>query len=102
MSNASSHDSTSDSPMASNHEGLYSRSTSPEGDGFDDNGMGDSAGEAPIAHEHPDSDDPTVTVPDSDDTESRKAGRDEDGSASPGSHSSSESEVEVVTFWKTA
>ena len=101
-SSASSHDSASDSPVASDHEGPYSRSTSPKGDGSDDNGMADSTGEAPIADKHPDSDDPTVTVPDSDDTESRKAGSNKDGSASPRSHSSSESEVEVVTVWKTA
>ena len=54
--------------------------------------MADSAGEAPIADEHPDSDD----------MESRKAGSDEDGTTSLRSHSSSESEVEVVIVWKTA
>ena len=102
MSSASSHDSASDSPAASDHEGPYSRSTSPEGDGSNNNGAANSAGEAPIADEHPDSDNPTVTVPDSDDMESRKAGSDEDGSTSPRSHNSSESEVEVVTIWKTA
>ena len=102
MSSASSHDSTSDSPMASDHEGPYSRSTSAEGDGSDNNGTADSACEAPIVDEHPDSNDPTVTVPDSDNAESRKAGSDEDGSTSPRSHSFSESEVEVVTVWKTA
>ena len=102
MSSASSHDSASDSPAASDHEGPYRRSTSLEGDGSNDNGMANSTGEAPIADKHPDSDDPTVTVPNSDDAESRKAGSDEDGSASPRSHSSFESEVEVVTVWKTA
>ena len=101
-SSASSHDSTSDSPVASDHEGPYSRSTSPEGDGSDDNGMADSAGKAPIANKHPTSDDPTVAVPNSDDAESRKASSNEDGSTSPKSHSSSESKVEVVTVWKTA
>ena len=101
-SSASSHDSTSDSPMASDHEGPYSRSTSAEGDRSDDNGGANSAGKAPIVDEHLDSNDPTVTVPDSDDAESRKVGSDEDGSASLKSHSSSESEVEVMTVWKTA
>ena len=100
-SSASSHDSTSDSPTASDHEGPYSRSTSLEGDRSNNNGAVDSTGKAPIADEHPDSDDPTVTVPDSDNAESRKAGSDEDGSTSPRSHSSLESEVEVVTVQKT-
>ena len=102
MSSASSHDSTSDSPMASDHEGPYNRSTSPGGDGSDDNGMANPTGETPIVDEHPDSNDPTVTVPDSDNAESRKAGSNEDKSGSPGSHSSLESEVEVVTVWKTS
>ena len=102
MSSTSSHDSTSDSPAESDHEGPYSRSTSLEGDGSNNNGMANSAGEAPIADEHPNSDDPTVTVPDSDNTEPRKAGSEEDGSTSPRSHSSLESEVEVVTAQKIA
>ena len=101
MSSASSHDSTSDLPAASNHEGPYSRSTSLEGDGSNNNGMANSAGEAPIVDEHPDSDNLTVAVPNSDDMGSRKAGSDDDGSVSPRSHSSSESEVEVVTVQKT-
>ena len=101
-SSASSHDSASDSPTASNHKGPYNRSTSPEGDGSNDNGTANSAGKAPIVDEHPDSDDPTVAVPNSDDAESIKAGSNKDGSASPRSHSSPESEVEVVTVWKTA
>ena len=100
-SSTSSHDSAPDSPTASDHEGPYNRSTSPEGDGSDNNGMADSTGKAPIAGKHPDSDDPTIAVSDSDDMESRKAGSDEDGSTSPGSHSSLESEVEVVTVQKT-
>ena len=102
MSSASSHDSASDSSVASDHEGPYNRSTSLEGDGSDDNGMADSTGKAPIADEHPDCDDPTVMVPDSDDVESRKAGSNEDGSGYPRSHSSLVSEVEVVTVHKTA
>ena len=101
-SSTSSHDSTSDSPVASDHKDPYNRSTSPEGDGSDNNGTANSAGKAPIADKHPDSNDPTVAVPNSDDVESRKAGSDEDRSCSPRSHSSLESEVEVVTVWKTA
>ena len=100
-SSASSHDSASDSPAASNHEGPYSRSISLEGDVSNNNGMANSGGEVPIVDEHPDSDNLTVALPDSDDMGSRKAGSDEDGSASHGSHSSSESEVEVVTVQKT-
>ena len=68
-SSTSSHDSTSDSPMASDHKGPYRRSTSPEGDGSDNNSVANSAGDTPIADEHPDSDDPTVAVPNTDDTE---------------------------------
>ena len=67
MSSASSHDSTSDSPVASDHEGAYNRSTSLEGEGSDDNSTANSTGKAPIVDKHPDSNDPTVTVPDSDD-----------------------------------
>ena len=51
-SSTSSHDSTSDSPMASDHEGPYSRSTSLEGDRSDNNVAADSAGKAPIVNEH--------------------------------------------------
>ena len=82
-SSTSSHDSTADSPTASDHESPYNRSTSPESDGSNNNGVADSGGKAPIADEHPDSDDPTVTVPNTNDAESRKAGSYEDGSESP-------------------
>ena len=101
-SSTSSHDSAPDSPMASNHKGPYNRCTSPEGDGSNNNSVANSAGKAPIAGKHPDSNNPTNAVSDNDDAESRKAGSNEDGSVSPRSHSSSKSEVEVVTVWKTA
>ena len=88
--------------MASDHEDHNSRSNSHKDDGSDDDSAADSADEAPKADEHPDSNDPTLVVPDSYDMGSRKTSSNVDRSTSLGSHNSSESEVEVVTIWTTA
>ena len=88
VSSTSSHDSASDSPTASNNKDHDSRSTCHEGDGTDDKGT------APKADKQQDN----VIVLNSAEVESRKTGSDEEGSASPGCHNSSDSEVEVVTI----
>ena len=56
----------------------------------------------PKADKHPDSNDPTIVVPGSDDMGSRKSGSNVDGSTSPRNHNSSKSDVEVVTVQTTA
>ena len=89
--------------MAYDHKGHdNSRSTSPQGDGTDDDNVADSTDDTPKVDEHQDSGDPTVVVPNSSNVESTKTGSGVDGSTSPGSHNSSESEEEVVTVQKTA
>ena len=66
----------------------------------DSHSTADSSGEVPKAEEQSDSNVPTVFISESDNAESRKSGSEMSGSTSPGSHHS-ESDVEVVTIWKT-
>ena len=82
--------------MASDHKDPDSQSTSHEDDRSDDHGAADSTAKV---EEHPDSDVPTIVV--SDDAGSHKTDSEVDGSTSLGSHHS-ESDVEVVTVWKTS
>ena len=69
-SSISSQGSAPDLPTASDHEDHDSWSTFCEDNGSDDHSMANSTDEAPKVDDQPDSNDPTIIVADSDDTES--------------------------------